>query len=656
VLVVEVSAEVQKTLAALGADIDLRAALLDALNERIAGVQQVIAVQGLPYAGDTDSANAVSFAPFGLELSTDTITQIVDHIFGRPPRPTVRLELRCAPRACDNLEVRNATLVMNFSAPSGSRNASYPVMLGNRGLTRSLHQSVERIADLVLEQTDPLTASVLFLNRAATTVYLDRYIPDLIRAEGAAVAGSKPDNAGCIADLVIGLSLAGRGELAAGVAAEQRAAKTSDIVCKIQAESNIIFRLAGFALCDDDELESRYADLQVTQARQRLEILGKRRDSIDDLTYYRIPAAALVTDVMQILEKAGPLQRPACFFTLAPESLPGSTAVTQLQQLVAAPHSRLLPPKKHTLMQHQALSNFWYAVKAGVPRDDLAGRLSLDRALMDAIRLTELNDPHPRALFILEGDVAMEMSRAELVSSDVTNDSAQSLLANKLESDEVYTQSEPGTKLRLASYHNLHAAIVAFENASGTTGSASLVEPFSDVEVLRKLGDAWYASGYPESALTTYAQAVDKFIEANEPVEQVAPLTDALIRWASLLVEQRCSKDPHPDPLWVEKWNRLGDSPPDVCRLSKPDDATEKPPLLATIQRTIRRSLSACRPPAILPAVLPDADKERVAESRRRLDLLECEDREAAINLRQWPPAETVDAEIRQALAGSHEL
>src|ERR1700691_713461 len=141
VLVVEVSAEVQKTLTALGADIDLRAALLDGLNERLAGVKQIIAVQGLPYSGDSDSVNAVSLAPFGLPLSTDTITQIVDHIFGTPPRPTVRLELRCTPRACDDLNVRNATLVMNFSAPSGSRTAFYPVALGNRGLTRSVHQS-----------------------------------------------------------------------------------------------------------------------------------------------------------------------------------------------------------------------------------------------------------------------------------------------------------------------------------------------------------------------------------------------------------------------------------------------------------------------------------------------------------------------------------
>jgi hypothetical protein len=665
VLIVEVSAKVQKTLTALGADIDLRLALRDALNERITGVEQIVALQGLPYAGDTDSSNAVSFAPFGVNVSTDTITQIVDHIFGRPPRPTVRLEIRCAPRACDDPEVRNATLVMNLSTPSGSRTASYPVVLGNRGLTRSVQQSVENIADLMLEQSDPVIASVLFLNRYAATVFNDQYRPDLIRAEGAAVAGRKPDDAGCIADLVIGGSLTERGEFAAGIAAEQRAAQASNVVCKIHGDSNIVFMLAGFALCAKDEAAREYADLQVTQASQRLEKLAiPRYSSVDDVAYYRIPASSLITAMMHALETAGPSQQPACITSPAPQSVPGSTMAKQLRTLLAAAQPRLLPPDKPTLMryrtptvvQHQVLSDFWLAMRAGVPRDELADRLTLDRELMKVIRRTELNDPHPRALFILEGNVAMEMSRAALESlGPKVDDSARVQLASELEPDDVYAESHPSMKLIFSAYHNLSAATVAFENASGTTGSARLVEPtISEVEMLRQLGDARYASGNPASALTAYAHAVDKFIESSEPVDEVPPLTDALIRWANILIEQGCGTDQHPDPVWVEKWNRLGDTPPNVCRLTKPGDSTEKP-LLPTIQKMIRLSLTGCK----VSAVAPDAEEDWtdwVAGSTRRLKMLECLDQEVADNQKPWPPAETVDGEIRQALAGRYEL
>src|SRR5277367_5611511 len=216
VLVVDVSPDAEKTLRILGADIDLRFALRDAINERVAGVQQIIAVQGLSIAGS--EADAISFKPFGLELSTDDVTRVIDLVFGRPARPTVRLELLCAPRPCTDPSAHQATLVMNLSGPSGSRTASYQVTLGNRALARSLHQSVQRIADLVLEQSEPLVASVWFLNRQAGSPVQSR--ADQIRAEGAAVAGRTPDAGDCLADLVIGGTLVKRGELAAGVTAE----------------------------------------------------------------------------------------------------------------------------------------------------------------------------------------------------------------------------------------------------------------------------------------------------------------------------------------------------------------------------------------------------------------------------------------------------
>jgi hypothetical protein len=655
VLVVEVSAEAQKTLIALGTDIDLRLALRDALNERIAGVQQIVAVQGLAFAGDGGQAD-ISFKPFGLDLSTDEITGIVDHVFDRPPRPTVRLELRCAPHACNDPEAHNATLVMNFSGPSGTRHTSYPVVLGNRALARSLHQSIERIADLVLEQSEPLSSSVLFLNRSVTQDrYPDQFLPDLIRAEGAAVTGRKPGTAGCLADLVIGGSLLDRADLAAGVEAEERAANTGNRACKIHAETNIIFMLTTFALCNPYEPNRRYAGQQMAQAKIRLAALREKEGNIDDLIYFRIPAANLDTDIVETLEKAGTApQQPACLYTLAPQSIAGNnTTAERLKELLT--HSQgLLSSKVPALMQHQNLNGFWLAMRAGVPRSDIAGRLSLSRPLMAAIRKAEVNDAHPRALFVLEGKLAMEIAHASFDAVDrKPNDALQAPWAHELESDEVYTQSKPSMILAAAIDRNIMTSSVAFENASGTTASAPLVEPISDVEVLRLLGDTYYAVGQTAPARIAYAQSVEKFIEANEPVEGVIEVTDTLSRWATVLIETGgCGKDASPDPIWAEKWSRLGDAAPDVCRLIQLDDGTQKP-LLATMQKLIRRRLTDCNVAPVPPA----AEKDWIASFRHRWEMLECYDRKALIDPQTLPlSAETIDAEIGNALAGLRDL
>jgi hypothetical protein len=304
VVLVDVSPEAEKTLRALGADIDLRLALVDALNERLHGVQQIVAVQGLSYAADINQSDAVSFKPFGLELSTYDITRMVGVVLDRPARPAARLELLCAPLACADPAARQATLLVNLSGPNGRRNASYPLALGSAGLRRSLLQSVQRIADLMLEQTEPLIASVLFLNRPIPDIFPDQFRRDLIRAEGAAVAaGRGSDDSGCLADLVIGASLLKRGQLADGVAAEQRAAASANMTCKVHAETNISFMLSNLALCGRLASIRRDAHDKMMQALQRLPKL--RRGAVDDLVYFRIPAAQLSVEVVQVLEKAG---------------------------------------------------------------------------------------------------------------------------------------------------------------------------------------------------------------------------------------------------------------------------------------------------------------------------------------------------------------
>jgi hypothetical protein len=649
ILVVDVGTDAEKTLRALGASIDLRLALLDALNQRVAGVRQIVAVQGLAFAAGGTEPDSVSFKPFGLELSTDDITHIVDLVMDRPVHPSVRLELLCAPVACTDTAARQATLLVNLSGPNGTRTAAYPVLLGNRGLVRSLHQAIETIADLVLEQNEPLIASVLFLNRPTTAqVFPDQYLPDLVRAEGAAIAGRSGGNAGCLADLVIGGSLVDRGELAAGIAAERRAGESSNLVCRIHADTNTIFLLSPFARCSPSAAMRHFARDAVMKARSRLVALGERRGEVADQIYFRIPAAFVAADLVPIMEEAGATGSIAA--CIGPPARPSAPAgITAARLLALLRNTQALPPDARTVMQHGVLHLLWEAMQAGVPRGDAAGHLMFGRALMDAIRAAEVNDPHPRALFMLEGRLAMDLARTAFAALDrrPPDPAEQDRLAQLLESDDVAAQSRPAMLLADAVDRNFSAAAVAFENAYATSTEAPLVEPVSDVEALGRLGDSWYAAGGTALARAAYALSIARFIETNEPVEQVIAAADNLAHWGSLLIDLgACGPDaPHADANWTAAWTQMGAPAPDVCRLGKPDNDAATTPL-AGLRGLIGQAMAQCF--TLAPA---DSGGNPFAPYRRRLDMLDCYARRATDpSARMALSAQAINDELARAL------
>jgi hypothetical protein len=150
-VVVEVGPDTDKTIQAIGSDIDLAQALVDAINERISGVQQILHAQGISDAAADAPLEPVSLKAAGLDLSTLDLTRLINRSLTLPPRPRVRLALQCAPTPCAG----HATLVAYMVGPNGPRTASFPVTLGNTGLRHDLLQPVQQIADLMLEQTAP---------------------------------------------------------------------------------------------------------------------------------------------------------------------------------------------------------------------------------------------------------------------------------------------------------------------------------------------------------------------------------------------------------------------------------------------------------------------------------------------------------------------
>jgi hypothetical protein len=243
----------------------------------------------------------------------------------------------------------------------------------------------------------------------------------------------------------------------------------------------------------------------------------------------------------------------------------------------------------------------------------------------------------------------MEIARAASEALDQTP-AEQIRLAPELGADSAAVQSQARKLLTEAIDENLDVAIIAFENAEATSALAPLVEPVSDVDVVGLLGDAWYAKGDDTSARKAYARALDKFVEAGEPVEQVFAVADTVARWASLRIGAgACVMDALPDRAWEDSWARLGGAPHDVCRLAKQDGGAEQPTPLASIEKLIKDAVMGCPLPP-----KPDEKKQLAppAAFKKRVALIDCQRVKGAGDLyaRSLLSAEAVDAEIVRAL------
>ena len=118
---------------------------------------------------------------------------------------------------------------------------------------------------------------------------------------------------------------------------------------------------------------------------------------------------------------------------------------------------------------------------------------------------------------------------------------------------------------------------------------------------------------------------------------QVLPIAGTPARWASLRIgEGACEKDALPDHAWEDGWTRLGDAPPDVCQLAKPDSGAEPPARLTSIVRLVRDAVRHCPIP------------QGTSEPKKRIALLDCHRRTSA----KFPlSADAVNAEISRALS-----
>ncbi len=612
-----VDPESEKTLQALGSDLDLRESLIDALNERLRGVQQIIAFQGAAGLLDATQRDTVSFNPFGLDPPAGDIAHWIRDMLGTSTPEAVRVELMSAPLPCTASGATQGTLLVTLSGPGGSHRVSYPIPLANPGLRRALHQAMQQSATLLLEKAEPIIASIYDVNAQTQAVFPDEKRQDLERAEGEALNARGTGKDICATDVMIGLSLVWRGLLQEGIAAEMRAANSADFTCQVHAKTNIVFMLSSFALCDPSPKTRKETYALARQVQDRLSKLD--RSQVDDLVYYRIPTGALDLDIVKAITELSDEKVRTAFCNGARIAPPGAHGdLDEHIRVILDKMLKLLPPSQSPYFVLGVLVPLRQALEVGVPREDVIGRWITAHKMINAIDTYTLADRHPRRLFLEQGELAMDAALA--AHAALALPSAEKLSTLKATGvDLVTTVATPDALLQTEISHDLSTGRVAFENAI-VTDTTTPFQQSSDIETLTLLGDALFAIGDIPGAQDAYARAVDAFIKDDEPLDQIILLARAAAHWASLRVASGgCRPNAPPDATWETRWGQLGAGTHDVCALDQPKGEAERPALFGIIRPLVADAIKRCAQSA-----LARAPKDWSLDQDARFAMLEC--------------------------------
>ena len=614
-----VDPESEKTLQALGSDLDLRDSLIDALNERLRGVQQIIAFQGAAGLLDATQRDAASFKPFRLDLPAGDFAHWIRDMLGTPPPEAVRVELMCAPLPCTASGATQGTLLVTLSGPGGRR-VSYPIPLANPGLRRALHQAMQQSATLLLEKAAPIIASIYDVNAQTQAVFPDEKRQDLERVEGEALTARGTGKDICATDVMIGLSLVWRGLLQEGIAAEMRAADSADFTCQVHAKTNIVFMLSSFALCDPSPKTRKETYALARQVQDRLSKLD--RSQVDDLVYYRIPTGGLDLDIVQSITELSDEKVRTAFCNGARIAPPGAHGdLDEHIRVILDKMLKLLPPSQSPYFVLGVLVPLRQALEVGVPREDVIGRWITAHKMINAIDTYTLADKHPRRLFLEQGELAMDAALA--AHAALALPSAEKLSTLKAAGvDLATTEATPDALLQTEISQDLSTGRVAFENAI-VTDTTTPFEQSSDIETLTLLGDALFAIGDIPGAQDAYARAVDAFIKDDEPLDQIILLARAAAHWASLRVASGgCRPNAAPDATWETRWGQLGAGTHDVCALDQPKGEAERPALFGIIRPLVADAIKRCAQSALAPAAR--APKDWSLDQDEQFAMLEC--------------------------------
>ncbi|MFI5306537.1 MAG: hypothetical protein ACHQ53_04240 [Polyangiales bacterium] len=598
-LKIDIDSKTEALLPQLGAQLDMRAALVSDTNRQIEFASEVVNANAFKNVvntkgDDTKGEADLSLKPFGLDTSMGDLLKLLRMLEGAPPPPSVRIEAVCLPAGCDpsrgdaGPKVREVNLRIELS---DGQSPSEPLIFhlpAGPGMRRALHQALASASERLVELTDPLLASVWYLNQGTFSPFVasvdDEMRRYLERSVGASVRVLR-DEPGrvCLAQIVAACSEITRAMWQDdGSSAQRHAMEALDSIakapqaswtCRMWAETDIALFMFWTQFCPADPLDG-------ADERNRFAPIGDALDTLNDHPraragaldpeWDRVDAIRLELDILkafsgQIDDQA---RARACARVARPTAPDRTFAPRTVLDLLAQIKKTFPPGPSMPVQRGAVLDLLGSLVDSAAPPGDAYLRMTVSEPLMKALDSHIATDIHPRSRFMTKGNLLFSLARAAVATdaSSAQKDRFTEELGLKGGSatESVQQAREQFAKLIFA------AAAISYENASATTGWPS--EAGSDLEPLMRLGDTRYAAGDTDGAQRAYARAVTSFIDREEPTREIIGLANVASHWATLLIRGGlCSKPPGRDATWSHVWRALGARPDDdLCTLLPP--------------------------------------------------------------------------------------
>ncbi len=586
---VDIDPQAEKLLLDHGIYLDLSSMLVDQVNARTFGVNQIVRSSAFENVLPTENPESVSFKPFGLDISTNEITSMVRNVLGSGPEFVVQIGMMCSPAPCEKVAApgspaQRLTLLVKLQGPVKNETLTFELPAGSLGLRRGLRNAIEKTSEKVLELADPLRASVLYLNEPYSMVFRDQKLKYWEKAAGTTFApGARAAAGRCLADVVFGCSTIQRGDCQSGMDTLHQVGAAPGVspTCKIAAQTDIAIFQDEF-LCPPRDFDAAFAALD------SLDNIARPAMSHDE--HSRIVTTRIQTEILQsilsTLQKDTRNWLPSTDRS-ASAAQPQTNLYVSLIPLFDALPARVPHDQDNTSI-HAVVSLLSGVQGVIAARLDPRTRTALSNAIINLIEPNLHGDSHPQQLFMALGMARMDMALAAI------EDRALAPAAG----------SDQSRQDRVTS--NLRAATVNFENAAATSSISPLTEPYSGLEPFVMQGDALYLNGDESGAIAAYSEAVKKFTEEDEPLNnEIISVAKAAARWATILLDGAdCKSLPVTNSEWDATWSPLGAvKDNDLCVLTR-----SAPPSPAELDRfgmlrvlfpLIAESVHHCRQPEV---------------------------------------------------------
>lgn len=526
---VEVDPVAQKLIDRMGLAFDLRSFLVSEVSRKQKAIESLVKMHSSELIEDQEP---ISLKVVGVDISTRTLSELLDRLIGPPARYHVRIGLTCPGTSCDAFVDRDETsagkafprelrLVVDLKGDGADERISRRLPITNPGFRHDFRLASNRVAEEVVLMTNRQAASVLFLNVGTDLEFLEDSVDYESRA-AAATFDDKPrsEEEKCLARTVYGVSLEMRGDLeaAATVLSEAGRGTGSPSVCRVHCLTNLA-RVRNRQAYQAQSKDASMARFQ--EASKALDSIGgpapNRTEGIR-ISAFRIGVEATkLEDALNRDRKTNTPERQRDVYA-------------SLAAIISS-IERELPAADDQLYVHSVIHETLTIARTAWPFMDLPGRA---RSTLDLLRLIDgylVGDSAPRQLLLVQG--VLEQALAITFQQSAKAPAAvQKSVRMVLSSNPGASSSDAPDWEALVQKHSL-ASLIALETAGRSPALPTPLETTSVLEPSAAAGDLFFLfNETSERAVGNYSDAIKAYFEQDLPSSETYLLAETVAKWA----------------------------------------------------------------------------------------------------------------------------